>query len=287
MPPTSYRQQNFFSSGERDSAVEHLVHAVKLSEVRGVLATAAPPPASTLPSNAMLGKFERRKRDDETRIDRENRILAEKIFQQKVNADRLREEARATLQKQRESYAGSNYLHRALEAKEVDHANCILACRLIEAKPRVQPRKEISKSVKEHSRLVRQISRFKPTVQFPAPQLSYKPHTITLEPINRPLVDDDQLAFVPAPPSARTTGSGGAAHTARTHVGGWQPISPHDVDARYKVVDKSIRPMALSPRDMAVSRMHTAYGWCDRDKEHQAFKRRVVMEATKGQSSSL
>lgn len=230
-----------FGRGERDVAVEHLVHAVKLAEVRGVVSSPRKEP-SMGPSAAMLQKFARRKEEEDRRIKRENKILVDKIVQQYVHSEKMTVEARAALEKQRATYAGSNFINRLHEAVNIDRENKIIATRIETAKPYVYTSQDTRNANQTHRKRLDNMCKFKPAVEFEAPH----------------------VVKAPQPPPERPQ---------------WHTVGESDTRP-VKFVRKH-DPATDPPHrhDTAADRTRTTHTWCDRDAEHRNFAAAVAQQA--------
>jgi hypothetical protein len=273
--PTAPRQLCFLTSGERDSAVEHAVHVMRVHtmESRQFPKTnkAFDAPA---PPSAMLSKHARRSAEDDARIQAENEILWQKIQSQSRYSEKMQLEELERIRRQGESYAGSNIHRRTKEARRIDHDNRVLAERIARTSPRVTPRTELIRTAKEQEAYARGKSKYRAVAEFPRP-----PPRSTEE-----VEATTQITFIPA--GAAASGSttprlprvpsarGLATTTAGTDVGpGWAPVYREDLRRLERVRDRRLKGHAVAEGDKPVGerqRTHNPAGWCDRDAAHKS-----------------
>lgn len=246
------RQLCFFASGERDSAIEHMVHVVKLQNVESQQFKRRPGDfEASAPSSAMLTKQERRHAAEQARIERENKILIDKIESQTRYAAKLQHEALEKIRKQKATFAGSNIHRRTLEARKIDHDNRMLGERLAAAKSYVPTRSDIAVSSRDYEHTRTQLSKFKPSPVLPQPP--------------RKLHADDE---------GGAAGSSTVSHPASARR--WQPINQHDIKASETARDRRLKGHPpISPRLSTMQRTHNPSQWCDRESAHKQHVQRV------------
>uniref|UniRef100_A0A6U4P7X8 Uncharacterized protein n=1 Tax=Neobodo designis TaxID=312471 RepID=A0A6U4P7X8_NEODS len=270
------RQLSFLTSGERDSCVEHLVHVARLHNVESVQFPKNKPFEAPPPSSAMLHRHERRAREEEDRIRRENHILWEKIESQARYGEKLQRQALDKIRQQKESYAGSNIHRRTLEAKRIDKANRQLYERICNAPPRVETRDELTASAAHQTQQARQKRKFKSTAHFPQPP-------------RRPIPDedDDKVDLTPrrADGTPRLPRVGSARGLSPSNQGsgrevgpGWNAVTAEDIRKTERARDRKLKGHP-PPGESTVGhrqRTHNPSGWCDRDAAHKAHTARVA-----------
>jgi hypothetical protein len=232
----------------------------------------APPPSS-----AMLHRHERRAREEEERIRRENHILWEKIESQARYGDKLQRQALQKLKHQKETYAGSNIHRRTLEAKRIDQGNRQLFERICNAPPRVATRTELMSNAASQSQSTRQKSKFKPTAHFPQPPKRHidgeDDDRVDLTPRGA-----DGTPRLPRVGSARGLSTSNASPRGADIGGGWNAVTADDIRRTERARDRKLKGHP-PPGESSVGtrqRTHNPSGWCDRDAEHKAHSARVA-----------
>lgn len=158
------RVQQLFTSGERDSGVEHLVHVAKVANAGNIVETKQEPLG---PSSAMAHRHFWRIREEEARLRRGNDYLLHGIRRRRSRAER--ERMKTSLLPQNHDgkgfFQGSNMTSRTMEALRIDHDNKQLLSRLVEAKPFTSTSRA-QQDAEKHRDLVARISKFRPAQDF-------------------------------------------------------------------------------------------------------------------------
>jgi hypothetical protein len=268
------RARCFFTSGERDSGVEHLVHVAKLAAVESHLEHAKKAEeigGNFLPPASKVEKHARRMRDLETKIARENRTMYDKMVQQSRHSDALRSKELSKVASQSETFAGSNIHMRTVEARRIDRDNEQLAARIVTARVRVSSNQELQAQSARHSDTLRQLSKFRPAPQFPPPP----PRDMSMiDGVDPAAAAKAARGIVTVAAVPQNKGETRVMHALREQQ--WACVSPRDVRDSNKVRDRRVKGhAAASPKDAGRQRTRNATAWCDREAEHRAHAAKV------------
>ena len=241
--PVEHATAKIFSSGERDSAVEHILHMDRLVHAKfkedvapgGGVDFYQPIEKVVDPrlSYFLATKQQRRTFEEEQKILQENNYLMEKLFAAD-NFEQRRKRNISLLPEERDQNVlllASNLKGRVREAKRIQSVNGVLLAAMVGVKPSVST-SAILESHRKHLAAVQRISKFRPAETFAGQNLLRREFGV----------------------ECKGDGADEGAVTTPVRRQPWSSVSPADVRERVRQKDMLLRwPGGLKQHDNAQS----------------------------------